>query len=495
MAWGKRGMPGIALAALAAGVLCAPMAVAQTDVEGDDDVLAAQAAIRPTVTEPLAEPGLAALTDGTAVDASALEPIVSAGWSDDALGDVNDRALTIRDVESGETLYDTRANKSLTPASTTKLLTAAAVMTQFAPLETLKTSVVVVPAEGTDGGADTDAGGDSDSATATASPGATIALVAGGDMLLSAGAGNPNNVVGHAGVTDLARQTASALEMQGVNGPITVSLDTSYASGSSVVPDWTDYWVTNGFAGRITMLGFAGDRALPFDPSPQDPAMVVAEAFVQTLSDEGVDVVSGDIERAEAPGDAGQIAMVESAPLAEVLGVGLRTSDNAMLEQLARQATVRAGEPGEQESVNAWVTSQIKDVYGVDTTGVQLSDTSGLSDGTTIPVRVLGDLLVEGANGEHPAFQDALDELPIAGLNGTLFDRFLTDAATEGKGVIRAKTGSLPEMTALAGYIVTDDGRLLAFALTDNDVGLGGDFLNARAQIDSILADVADCGC
>ncbi|UJH70494.1 D-alanyl-D-alanine carboxypeptidase/D-alanyl-D-alanine-endopeptidase [Ornithinimicrobium sp. INDO-MA30-4] len=480
-------MPGVALAALAAGVLCAPMAVAQTNVEGDGDVLAAQAAIRPTVTEPVAEPGLAALTEGTAVDPLALEPIVSAGWSDDALGDVSDRALTIRDVESGEALYDIRANKSLTPASTTKLLTAAAVVTQFDPLETLKTSVVLVPQEG--------AGGDSESATATASPSATIALVAGGDMLLSAGNGNANNVVGHAGITDLARQTAAALEMQGIAGPITISLDTSYASGASTVPAWTDYWVTNGFAGRITMLGFADDRALPFDPSPRDPAMVVAEAFVQTLSDEGVDVVSGDIERAEAPGDAGQIAMVESAPLAEVLGVGLRTSDNAMLEQLARQATVRAGESGEQESVNAWVTSQIKDVYGVDTTGVQLSDTSGLSDGTTIPVRVLGDLLVHGASGQHPAFQDALDELPIAGLNGTLFDRFLTDAATEGKGVIRAKTGSLPEVTALAGYIVTDDGRLLAFALTDNDVGIGGDFLNARAQIDSILADVADCGC
>lgn len=489
MAADKRGAAWLATAALLVSLLYAPAALAQDEVEGDADVLAAQAELRPIISDVPTEQPLAPLSEGSAIDAAALTSVVDEGWGDDVLGAANSRALTIRDVETGESLYDSRASQELTPASTTKILTAAAVMTEFEPAETLQTSVMFSEDSGSSADSDTDA------ATATSAPGGTVTIVAGGDMLLSSGTGSPDNVVGRAGVADLAQQTASALEMRGVNGPITVTLDTSYAEGDDVAPGWTEYWVDNGFAGRITMLGLAADRALPFEPSTPDPAMEVADVLAQALGDEGVNVASGDIRRAPAAEAGGPIAMVESAPLAEVLGVGLRTSDNAMLEQLARQAALRAGESADQDAVNAWVVGQVENAYGVDVTGVDLADTSGLSDGSTIPVRVLGDLLVEGASGDQPAFESILDELPIAAFNGTLFDRFLTDAAAQGRGVVRAKTGSLPEVTALAGYIVTDDGRLLAFALTANDVGIGTEFLNARAQIDAVLADVANCGC
>ncbi|MGB3762893.1 MAG: D-alanyl-D-alanine carboxypeptidase/D-alanyl-D-alanine-endopeptidase, partial [Ornithinimicrobium sp.] len=340
---------------------------------------------------------------------------------------------------------------------------------------------------------------------------AQVVLVAGGDQLLATGSGSSTATAGRAGLADLAADTASSLAERGVNGPIDVAMDTTYADGSLVAPAWTDFWVDNGFAGRISMLALEQDRALPYDPAPRDPALSAARAFERALVDAGVEVkTSGSeaIERVEAPrgADPGAesdqqpspgavLAEVESAPLRDVLALALTTSDNAMVEQLARQAAVASGEDTDQAAVNAWVLSTLDDFYGVDTDGAVLADTSGLSDGTQLPMRLVADVLVSGASGRYPAFQSVLTGLPIAGYSGTLADRFGQDVASEGRGVVRAKTGSLPSVTSLAGTVTTADGRLLVFALSVNDVGSGGAEVEARAVIDQLVSHFAGCGC
>lgn len=137
----------------------------------------------------------------------------------------------------------------------------------------------------------------------------------------------------------------------------------------------------------------------------------------------------------------------------------------------------------------------VSETYGITTSGAVLADTSGLSDGTRLPMQLVAETLLAGANGRHPALQSALSGLPIAGLSGTLVDRFGAASATPGRGVVRAKTGSLPQVTSLAGTLSTQDGQLLVFALTSNDIGGGGAGVEARAVIDSMLADLATCGC
>lgn len=324
-----------------------------------------------------------------------------------------------------------------------------------------------------------------------------LVLVAGGDLLLSPGRGDPEKVVGRAGLVDLAAQTKQRLAASpSPKGPVRVLLDTQYAAGSDVAPGWTDYQVANGYTGRITMLGLATDRALPFDPSPSDPPLVAAEAFAEALREAGI-AVRGPVRRTESIDTAGAqlFGRVESAPLRDVLSLALQTSDNAMVEQLARQAAVQDGAGSRQGSVNAWVLERLRQDYDVDTSGSRLADTSGLSDGTTVPVRVVADTLVAGARGEHPAYQSVLGGLPVAGYTGTLHDRFSQDRAAPGVGVVRAKTGSLPGVTALAGTVVTQDDRLLVFAVTANDVGRDGAELEARAELDALVADLASCGC
>ena len=54
----------------------------------------------------------------------------------------------------------------------------------------------------------------------------------------------------------------------------------------------------------------------------------------------------------------------------DVLALALATSDNAMVEQLARQAAVADGVGAEQRAVTDWVVLSVAEDYGVDVTGV-----------------------------------------------------------------------------------------------------------------------------
>ncbi|MGB3187527.1 MAG: D-alanyl-D-alanine carboxypeptidase [Ornithinimicrobium sp.] len=458
-------------------------------------VVSAQQAVRPQLPGPVS---FALQPDQASEPASAeaVEQQVTQAWKSSRLGDRGARAIVVQDALTGDVLVDFSGEKPLTPASLTKVLSAAAIMAVLPPEHTFTTRVVSGP---------------------TAQD---IVLVAGGDQLLSAGQGSAKAVAGRAGLEDLAEQTVTALGERGEKGgQVRVWLDTSYASGPTRSPGWTDFWVDNGFAGRITMLGLEQSRALPYDPSPPDPAMVAAQSFRESLTAGGLDVAAGPIERmdsgAPTTADAGQatgaetqsessaedpasmpvLAEVESAPLRDVLALALATSDNAMIEQLSRQGALAVGAQTDQESVNAWVLTTLSDNYGIDTSTAKLADTSGLSDGTQVPMQMISQTLVAGASGRYPALQSTLSGLPIAGLTGTLTDRFAADSATQGRGVVRAKTGSLPQVTSLAGTLSTKDGRMLVFALTSNDVDGGAASIEAVAVIDDLVADLAACGC
>ncbi len=60
--------------------------------------------------------------------------------------------------------------------------------------------------------------------------------------------------------------------------------------------------------------------------------------------------------------------------------------------------------------------------------------------------------------------------MPIAGFSGTLAHRYGLGTAAAGRGVVRAKTGTLDGVNTLAGVVYDADGRLLAFAFMANHV-------------------------
>ena len=439
------------------------------------------------------------VSSGTIVDPEGLAERLSDELDDAWLGPTNRRAVTVRDPLTGEHLLDNNSDRLVTPASTTKILAAAVAVTGLDPDHRFITRVVQGPEEG------------------------QVVIVAGGDMLLDDDEGDPEAVAGRAGIADLAAQTAEALTEAGHQGQVRVDLDLSYAPGPSVLDTWIDSWVSEGYTGRIVQLGRSRDRAVPYYPSPREPEQVVAQTFRDALAREGWEVLGAtplpEDDRGEAGEDTEQepvrarvlnedgfevdasgvveLARVESAPARDVLALALSTSDNAMTEQLVRQAAALRGIDTDQASITEWMIHVLQNEYGIDTTGVRLADASGLSDGTLIPVRVVADVLVTGADGSHPDLQEVLAAggLPIAGYTGTLASRFHLPVHTPGIGNARAKTGSLPGVTSLAGTVVTQDGRLLVYAMTADRIEDGAGVFEARSVLDEIVAELARCGC
>ncbi|MGD8149186.1 D-alanyl-D-alanine carboxypeptidase/D-alanyl-D-alanine-endopeptidase [Ornithinimicrobium sp. Y1694] len=468
------------------------------------------AEVRPRIA-PLSSP-LGQISEGVLPERGAVSMAISEELSSRWLGPSGRRAVTIRDALTGASLADRNADLLVVPASTTKILSTAAVVSALDPEHTFTTRVVSGPEPD------------------------MVVLVAGGDMMLARGAGDPEAVVGRVGLADLAAQTAQALADRGSEEPIRVSVDLSHVPGPTVLDSWTEGWVSHGYTGRIVQLGLAEDLALPFAPSPANPAQEAAKAFREALEDAGVDVAgdsdadvpeielgdvaasSGGSEDAAASDDAAsssasedatttdaptvdgpgtELAAGESAPVRDVLAHALATSDNAMVEQLVRQAADAAGLPTDRASVTDWIRQVAQEDYGVDVTGMRIADASGLSDGTRIPVAAVADVLVAGANGSHPELQEVLAAggLPIAGYTGTLSTRFHLPVHAPAIGNARAKTGSLPNVTSLAGTVVTRDGRLLVFAMTADRIGEDGAVLEARSVLDEVVAELARCGC
>lgn len=374
-------------------------------------------------------------------------------------------SLAIRDGVTGAHLLDVAADSPRTPASTAKLLTALAVDATFPAGSDLVTSVVQGSAPD------------------------RIVLVAGGDSLLAPGAGDPHAVVGHAGLADLADAVADALRGQGRTSAV-LQVDAAYASGPVAAASWPSSFLGTGITGPVATLGLGSHRALPDHPGSADPIGEVAATLAARLGERGIST-SVDPAPVRADPAAVRLGEVRSAPVEEVLGLALRESDNGLTETLARLAAARAGRATDFPAVGAFVRERVA-AAGIDVTGVSLVDASGLSDTSTMPARVLADVVALAASGRRPGLSAAFESLPIAGLTGTLADRFADPAAAAGVGLVRAKTGTLTGVNSLAGTVVTAEGRLLVFAvLAPGPTGTAP----ARLALDRIGATLATCGC
>lgn len=381
---------------------------------------------------------------------------------------LTDAALVVRDGQTGAVLYDRGGKEPRIPASTTKMLSAAAVGQVFEPDETLTTRVVGVPSEGAVD---------------------RIVLVAGGDSLLAPGRGDPTAVAGHAGLADLADQVAAALKKQGRTS-VTLSVDDTYAKGPPLATTWPSSFRAEGITGAVAMLGRSDQRALPGRPGPADPVAATRALFASLLVKRGI-ATTVDPSAAPAVTPANEaLGAVESAPVRDQLALALTDSDNALTEILARQAAFRSAAPTDFPGTGAWVVAQIK-ALGIDTTGTVLKDASGLSRENRVTAKLLTDVLVLGHDGRHPVLQAALEGLPIGGLTGTLQDRFVSSATHGAAGRARAKTGTLTGANSLAGSVVTDDGRLLVYS----GLVAGAGTIEARAALDRFVTAIAGCGC
>ncbi|HET6969447.1 MAG TPA: D-alanyl-D-alanine carboxypeptidase, partial [Ornithinibacter sp.] len=331
-----------------------------------------------------------------------------------------------------------------------------------------------------------------------AAPGATeLVLVAGGDTLLAPGKGSPTQVAGRAGLADLAAEVADALTASGRTA-VDLRLDLSYAPGPRYPATWNPNDVRDGFTQAVVMTGLATQLPAAGRPAPVAPEREVATAFVAALRARGVTAALQPVTTWSAPAPVGAepLGSVESATYGQVLDRALDRSDNALTENLTRQAAAAAGRPTTPEGANAAFIRERLEVHAVPTAGLVLKDASGLSPGQTATAATLSGVLRLAATGEVEELRGVVGGLPVSGLSGTMNRRFRSESTQDVAGLPRAKTGTLRKGSSLAGTTVTADGRPLTYVvLVDGFPETYGGTQRARAALDRIVAALTRCGC
>ncbi len=182
-----------------------------------------------------------------------------------------------------------------------------------------------------------------------------------------------------------------------------------------------------------------------------EPLRFAHDAMRAALRSRGIKV-SAAFSTGTAPTTAKNIVSHDSTTLADVVRTMNKQSDNFIAEAVFK--TLGAQTKGAPRASWADATTAVRNYLRgtAKVPGTWRADNgSGLYNASEMSARQLAAVLVAARNDERIAI-DFAASLPIAGLDGTLAKRFTASLA---KGLVRAKTGTLDNVSALAGYAGT----------------------------------------
>ncbi|MGH9787497.1 MAG: D-alanyl-D-alanine carboxypeptidase/D-alanyl-D-alanine endopeptidase [Candidatus Acidiferrales bacterium] len=244
----------------------------------------------------------------------------------------------------------------------------------------------------------------------------------------------------------------------------------------------------------------------------EEPSEIIAELFREALARRGVRLQGAlGAEYAPSPPRTAQppgslpVVLAEhvSLPLVEDIRLINKNSQNLHAEMLMRllgrqqpprsrlrdrprrlyEPPPRRGDGSSEagvEVLRAWLANA-----GINPEEVAVRDGSGLSRSNLVTPQAVVELL-KFAQG-RPWWELFRDSLPVAGLDGTLKER-MKDQPTRAR--IRAKTGTLSDANGVAGYVETQAGETLVFAIFVNHHRL--DDRKVLELIDSVCAVLVD---
>ena len=420
--------------------------------------------------------------------------------------------------QARQTLYAREAERYFIPASTTKLLTTAAVLTALGSQFRFRTSVYGVE-------------------------------TARGWQLRLVGRGDPSFTTGQ------LRQLVQQLQQQGVRHVAQLTADDTYYQGDLFNPRWAWSDLQAGYGAPANSLilqenllelkltpqkvgqplvvewadpnaakdwqiinatvtvaanqpeAIAAERALNQavvtvkgqlhvggEPDVAsiaiaDPAQHFLNQLQQLLAAANIPVDRATIGHQAVLLPTAELAVVESAPLMELIKTMNHDSNNIYAESLLRSLGKMLPASPNQTTLDLGLT-QLQTTLtqlGIDPASFALTDGSGLSRHNLVsPVALVQTLQVMAPQAGFRA------SLPVAGQSGTLEYRF---RGTPAVGIVQAKTGTLSGAVALSGYINPAHYPPLVFSLILNHEITSKAL--SRAAIDEIvvlLARLRSCG-
>lgn len=205
-------------------------------------------------------------------------------------------------------------------------------------------------------------------------------------------------------------------------------------------------------------------REMRFYKNIVNPALYTAHMFRTFWEQRGLKF-TGNVVEGTVPAGAKQILEFESMPLWQVVWGMNKFSNNFVADQILKKLGAEAwGPPGTREKGVTAMQDALEDL-GINRKSYEFTDGSGLTRETKVTPRQILTVL-NASYHDFSVAPEAIASLGIAGADGTLRNRFPNTAV---ENVLRAKTGTLDGVTALAGYVPSQDKELLAFVILLND--------------------------
>lgn len=390
------------------------------------------------------------------VDNAALGARLAALAGDPRLGTLGAKVV---DATTGELVFEVNPEVPLRPASSTKVLTAAAAMLKLGADDQITTNLYK-------------------------QDNTTVVIKAAGDVWMDS-----------ARLDSLAEQVKQTMpEVSSVLIDITAWQAPAFAQG------WDPIDIEGGYIAPMEPMMIHGARIGDTTgdvPRSSTPALDVAGALAARLGVEtfgyteyqvpeqpetsapptttiAVDEDQPAAPAPEAIADGAVVASTQSPTLRERVTEMMENSDNVMAEAIGRE--IDGLDP-------TGATKAILEEAGFNLTGVNLLDNSGLSVDNLIPPALLTDIFTEAVNNE--ALRPIIGTLPVAGGTGTLFERYHDKA---GRGWVRAKTGTLTETSALTGVVVSNSQHIYSFTLLSTDAPV----LDQREAMDEFTSAIRE---
>jgi len=195
-----------------------------------------------------------------------------------------------------------------------------------------------------------------------------------------------------------------------------------------------------------------------------DNPVLYATALLTELMAQNKISFNGTVRKGTIPSAAYEILREKSKPLAEIVRDMMKHSSNFTAEQITKHlGAVRLGRPGSTEKgIN--VISDYLESIGIPKNTYSLENGSGLSSSNRLSAKQLTQVLTAAYN-DFRIRPDFIASLSILGVDGTMRK---WNHAPQLRGALRAKTGSLANVSTLAGYIPAKSGDIIAFAILAN---------------------------
>ncbi len=390
--------------------------------------------------------------------------------------------MTVWDTSTSRYVYSKRGNASLRGASTTKILTSVGVLKQLGPAHRLPTTV---RAGAKPGELVLVAGGDPllTSANLRALASSTAAALRGSTAPTASPAPTPSPSA--ATTTSPTPTPSSNVAAAAYSGPVSVYADDSLFPGSGFAHGWRASYVPS----EVRSVGaFARD-----DRKVRDATADAGAYFVARLRTLGIDAKYRG-ERT-APTGSATVARFAGHTVGQAVSHALLVSDNDTAEMLFRLIAVGRGKRADWAGARA-AQAQVLRSLSIPLSGVRIVDGSGLSLDGRVTAKALTSALNRALDPKHPELAGLRGWLPVAGRTGTLkasYKRFTSKPAKCAAGRIQAKTGTVADSIALAGYAAGSDGRTKIFVSIVNQRPTRYTRAQTRTAVDRTASTVTGC--